>query len=277
MTTEIILMWAAVTAYVVSTALFVLGVSFEKDALVRFGVWAAGAGLLLHAGALGVRWVRVGHGPMRGYYEMTSSLCFLAVFMFLLLVWRYPKTGAVGVVIMPVSLLLVAAAMMAPKGGLEITSTLASYWLIIHVAFAKLATGTLVVSFGLAGVYLIRARSKPESHWHRGLDRLPSQEIVDHLSSRFVFAGFIFWGMMIASGAIWANESWGRYWSWDPIETWSLVVWLVYAVYLHLRQTLGWRGEKIAWVAILALPLALFCLVGIPFVYNTVHSGYLEW
>ena len=82
MTTEIILMWAAVTAYVVSTALFVLGVSFEKDALVRFGVWAAGAGLLLHAGALGVRWVRVGHGPMRGYYEMTSSLCFLAVFMF---------------------------------------------------------------------------------------------------------------------------------------------------------------------------------------------------
>ena len=276
MTTEIILMWAAVTGYVISTALFVLGVSLERDLLVRLGVWAAGAGLSLHFAALAVRWVRIGHGPMRGYYEMMSSLCFLAILMFLGLVWRYPKTAPVGIVIMPVSMLLVAAAMMAPKGGLEITSTLASYWLVIHVIFAKLGAGTLMISFALAGAYLLRARGV-KGPWGRSLDRLPSQEIVDHLSSRFVFAGFIFWGVMIASGAIWANEAWGRYWSWDPIETWSLVAWLVYAVYLHLRLTMGWSGKRISWVAIIALPVILFCLAGIPIVYDTVHSGYLAW
>lgn len=276
MTNEIVLMWAAVTSYVISTALFVLAISFERTGLMRAGVWAAGIGVALHGVALGIRWERVGHGPMRGYYEMTSSMCFLAVLLYLGLVWRYRKTAPVGIVVMPVALLLVATAMMAPKGGLDITSTLASYWLYIHVIFAKLGAGTLVISFGLAVVYLIRSRAIT-GPWSRSLDRLPSQEIVEHLSARFVFAGFIFWGMMIASGAIWANEAWGRYWSWDPIETWSLVAWLVYAVYLHLRQTLGWHGDKLAWVAIGALPFILFCLLGIPLVYNTVHSGYLAW
>jgi ABC-type transport system involved in cytochrome c biogenesis permease subunit len=105
---------------------------------------------------------------------------------------------------------------------------------------------------------------------------LPDQETVDRLSGRFVVAGFLFWGIMIASGAIWANEAWGRYWAWDPIETWSLVVWIIYAVYLHLRLTLGWRGEKIAWYAIIAMPVAMFCLAGIPFLYKaSIHTGYL--
>jgi ABC-type transport system involved in cytochrome c biogenesis permease subunit len=81
--------------------------------------------------------------------------------------------------------------------------------------------------------------------------------------------------MMIVSGAIWAEESWGRYWSWDPIETWSLIVWLIYAVYLHLRYTMHWKGQRLAWYAIISMPIALFCLVGIPTVYDTIHAGYI--
>lgn len=274
MTTEILLMWATVTAYAVSTVLFVVGVSFEKSRIVGFGVWAASLGLAFHVAAVGVRWARIGRGPMLGYYEMTSKLAIVGVALFLILVWRYSKIAPAGVAIMPVSTLLIAAAMMSPKGALELTGTLASYWLLIHITFANLAFGAFVVSFGLAAVYVIRDRSI-SGPWGRSLEKLPAQDIVDHLSSRFVFVGFVFWGVMIASGAIWANEAWGSYWSWDPIETWSLVVWFIYAIYLHLRFTLGWRGQKISWVAIGAMPVALFCLAGIPLVYHTVHSGYL--
>jgi len=83
----------------------------------------------------------------------------------------------------------------------------------------------------------------------------------------------VLWAIMIATGAIWANQAWGSYWSWDPIETWSLIVWLIYAVYLHLRFTLKWGGERLAWFAIIAMPMALFALIGIPAAFHTTHAG----
>ena len=125
---------------------------------------------------------------------------------------------------------------------------------------------------------LLRSGSRERSQggvWTERLSKLPDQDVVEDLFARFVLAGFLLWGIMIATGAIWANESWGRYWSWDPIETWSLIVWIIYAVFLHLRFTLRWKGQKLAWFAIISMPIALFCLVGIPTVYNTIHAGYI--
>ena len=275
MTAEIVLMWIALTFYVAGTAMFVFGVVFEHEKWTRRAVLVSAIGLIPQAVSLGVRWVRLGHGPYLGYYELTAALTFFTVLTFVGMAWRYPKTSSAGIAVMPVALLLIGAAMFAPKSGLEITPALASYWLFIHVAFSDLAFGAFVVSFGLALAYVIRERSDG-GRWAHHLARLPDQDAVDRLSGRFVVAGFLFWGIMIASGAIWANEAWGRYWGWDPIETWSLVVWIIYAVYLHLRLTLGWRGERISWYAIVAMPIAMFCLAGIPFVYSaSIHTGYL--
>jgi len=275
MTAEIVLMWIALTFYVAGTAMFVGGVVFEREKWTRRAVLISAIGLVPQIASMAVRWIRLGHGPYLGYYELTSALTFFTVLLLVGMAWRYPKTSSAGIVIMPVALLLIGAAMTAPKGGLDVTPTLASYWLFIHVVFSDLAFGAFVLSFGLAVAYVMRARS-PEGPWARKLSKLPDQETVDRLSGRFVVAGFLFWGIMIASGSIWANEAWGRYWAWDPIETWSLVVWIIYAVYLHLRLTLGWRGEKIAWYAVIAMPIALFCLAGIPFIYKaSIHTGYL--
>jgi cytochrome c-type biogenesis protein CcsB len=275
MTTEIVLMWIALTFYVAGTALFVFGVVFEREKWTRRAVIVSAMGLVPQAAAMAVRWVRLGHGPYLGYYELTSTLTFFTVLFFVLMAWRYPKLSAAGIVVMPVALLLIGAAMLAPKGGLDVGPTLASYWLFIHVIFSDLAFGAFVISFGLAVAYVIRARSG-DGPWARRLSRLPDQHTVDRLSGRLVIAAFLFWSIMIASGAIWANEAWGRYWGWDAIETWSLIVWLIYAVYLHLRLTLGWRGERIAWYAIIALPIAVFSVAGIPFVYKaSIHAGYL--
>ena len=154
------------------------------------------------------------------------------------------------------------------------TPMLASYWLFLHVAFANMAFAAFAASFGFAVVYLLRDGSK-DGKWARRLAKMPAQGVVDHYVARFALAGFLLWGIMIVSGAIWANESWGRYWSWDPIETWSLVVWLIYAVFLHLRFTRHWQGRRLAWYSVVAMPIALFCLIGIPTVYNTLHGGYI--
>jgi len=255
--------------------MFVGGVVFEREKWTRRAVLISAIGLVPQTASMAMRWVRLGHGPYLGYFELTSALTFFTVLLLVGMAWRYPKTSSAGIVIMPVALLLIGAAMTAPKGGLDVGPTLASYWLFIHVVFSDLAFGSFAVSFGLAVAYVMRARSG-EGRWAHRLSRLPDQETVDRLSGRFVVAGFLFWGIMIASGAIWANEAWGRYWGWDPIETWSLVVWIIYAVYLHLRLTLRWRGEKIAWYAIIAMPIAMFCLAGIPFLYKaSIHTGYL--
>jgi cytochrome c-type biogenesis protein CcsB len=274
MTTEIVLMWAALTCYVVATALFVFGVTFSKDRLVRSGVYVTALGLVPQLISLGMRWVRVGHGPYIGYYEVANGLTLFVVGFFVIAALRNPRISTAGIAIMPVALLILGGAMLAPKGGLPLSANLASYWLFIHVAFANLAFAAFVASFGLAIAFIIRDRSAG-GKWSKRLERLPSQTSVEDLMTRFVLAGFIFWGVMIVSGAIWANEAWGRYWSWDPIETWSLIVWIIYAVYLHLRFTLRWRGERLAWYAIASMPVALFCLIGIPTVFHTIHGGYI--
>ena len=274
MTLEIILMWVALTFYVTATVMFVFGVTFTKTVLTRRAVLVAGLGLAPQIAALAVRWARLGHGPYIGYYEVANALTLCTVALFVIAAWRSPRLSATGLGIMPVAVLLLGGAMLASKADFPITAGLASYWLFIHVAFANLAFAAFAASFGLAVIHVVRQRSKTGA-WARRLEQLPVQDILDDLTARFVLAGFLLWGIMIVSGAIWANESWGRYWTWDPIETWSLVVWIIYAVYLHLRFTLRWRGQRLAWFAIVAMPIALFCLVGIPTVFNTIHAGYI--
>ncbi len=273
MTLEIVLMWTAVTCYAASTILYVVGLVFRMPKTVAIALWVGLVGLTPHLAAIGVRWVRVGHGPYLGFYEVVSSYAFVSVAVLGLLVWRRSDLKLLGVFIMPVSFLLVGAAMFTPKAELEITSTLASWWLTIHVTFAKLSYGAFAASFAIALVYLFRDRAA--GMLGEALAKLPSQEELDDLGSRFIGIGFVFLGIMIAAGAIWANEAWGRYWAWDPIETWSLISWIVYALYLHSRLTLGWRGRKSAWFAVLALPIVLFAFVGVPLVYNSIHGAYL--
>jgi cytochrome c-type biogenesis protein CcsB len=273
-TTEIVLMWVALTFYVAATIMFVFGVTFSKETLARWAVFVSAAGLVPQVVALGVRWARLGHGPYIGYYEVANALTLCTVVLFVIAALRNERLNAAGMGIMPVAVLLLGGAMLASKADFPITAGLASYWLFIHVAFANLAFAAFAASFGLALVYVIREGSK-SGKWAKRLEKLPGQESLDNLTGRFVLAGFLLWGIMIASGAIWANESWGRYWSWDPIETWSLIVWLIYAVCLHLRFTMRWRGTRFAWFAILSMPVALFCLIGIPTVFHTIHAGYI--
>jgi cytochrome c-type biogenesis protein CcsB len=271
-TAEIVLMWVALTFYAAATAMFAIGVTFSKDSLTARALFVSAFGLAFQTASLGIRWERLGHGPYLGFYEVANALVLCVAAFFVIVAWRNPRLNAAGIAVMPVAVLLLGGAMLASKSGVPITAKLASYWLFIHVAFANLAFGAFAVSFGCAIAYVLRERSR-SGKWAKRLVRLPAQDVLDSLTARFVLVGFLFWGIMIATGAIWANEAWGRYWGWDPIETWSLIVWIIYAVYLHLRFALRWHGERLAWYAIIAMPVALFALIGIPLAFNAPHAG----
>jgi len=271
-TLEIVLTWIALTLYAAATALVAIGVVFSKEAFSRRSAAVAALGLVFQTASLGIRWERVGHGPYLGFYEVASALVFFTVASLVVAVWRSPRLAGAGIAIMPVALLLLGGSMLAQNAEVPMTAKLSSWWLFVHVTFANLAFGAFALSFGCAITYVVRERSAT-GKWAQRFAKLPAQDVLENLTVRYVLVGFLFWAMMIATGAIWANEAWGRYWGWDPIETWSLIVWIIYAVYLHVRFTLKWRGERLAWFAIVAMPLSLFALIGIPLAFNTPHAG----
>ncbi len=277
---EIVVMLVGTALYAFASASLVLAVVFSNVKAERWGLCFAAVGFVAQAVSIAMRWIRVGHGPSLGFYEVASALSFIGVGLFLFLVFKYRAFAIAGAVIMPLSLLILGASMLASKGAGQVTGSLASVWLAIHVLFANLAYGCYAAAFVLSVAFLMRDHAQSAARPPRLeplLERFPPQEIVDGLTFKFVGAGFLFQGIMIASGAIWANEAWGRYWGWDPMETWSLIAWAVYAVYLHLRLTIGWEGRRAAWVAVIALPVIIFSLLGVPLAYKSIHGAYLEW
>lgn len=272
---ELIGVWLAILAYAGSTIAFTIGTVFGNRRAEKTGVVLAAVGLAAHATAIALRWIRIGHGPFLGYYEVASLFAFMSVAAFLLLVWRSRALAVAGVAVMPIAFLIMGGTLLVNNEAQMVTGSLASFWLVIHVIFANLAFGAYVASFALAVAFLMKDAGVGHS-WQKLLDRFPEQDALDALTYRFVGAGFVFQTIMIASGAIWANEAWGRYWGWDPVETWSLISWAIYAIYLHLTLTLGWRGRKAAWVAVAALPIIAFSALGVPIAYDSIHGAYLK-
>jgi cytochrome c-type biogenesis protein CcsB len=267
-----VVLWGAVVFYAVASLGLIYSAVFHAEKIMFLSTWVAAIGLVCQTIAIGMRWVEVGHGPYIGFFDAVSSFAFVSSAAYLALVAWKPSLKAIGDIIMPVAFIFLGVAMMTSPSDMGITPALASIWLIVHVFFAKVAVAAMVIAFALAVVYILRDRGKDI----KILNQLPSQSFLDDTVFRFVSIGFIVWTIMIIIGAVWANEAWGRYWGWDPIETWSLIAWIVYAICLHLRLTRGWKGRRFAYLTIAALPLMLFALIGVPFVWDSIHAAYLS-
>jgi len=269
---EIGMQWAAVGIYALSTVLFIAAFVWEKDAWLKWAVRVAVAGLIVHTGALALRWAITGHGPYMRRYEVFSSNVWVAVLMYIVVQWRFPRLRMAGGLVMPVSLLVIGFAVMASPEIRPLPESFKTFWLIVHIYFAKLAYGSCLLgtAFGL----LIIVKNKGWFQTFTG--RLPDSEVLDEYSYKFIAFGFFMIGIMIAAGAIWANNAWGSYWAWDPVEIWSLISWMLFGVYLHLRRVHGWRGEKMAWLALVSLIILIFAIMGVGLFYLSQHSPYLS-
>ena len=215
------------------------------------------ATLLLLAGVI-FRGISANRVPWGNMYEfsITGALSFSIAYLFALVKYKMrwlalPASLAILITIgTAVTLLYVPSAPLVPA--------LKSTWLVIHVSAAIISGGVFLLANFIAGTYLILDRYEQKGARPVWMQKLPSLESLDNFSYRLIALVFPIWTFSVIAGAIWAEAAWGRYWGWDPKETWAFITWVAYAAYLHARVTIGWRGRKAAWLCLLAGSTFLF-------------------
>ena len=199
-----------------------------------------------------------GHVPWGNMYEfsITGALTFTGAYLVAL---RKYDLRWLGLFISLAALLTLGTAItLLYRDSAPLVPALKSTWLVIHVIAAIISGGVFLLSNVIAGAYLYldaRERGAGRPAW---ATRLPSLEVLDQLSYRLVAFVFPLWTFAVIAGAIWAESAWGRYWGWDPKETWAFITWVAYAAYLHARVTVGWKGRRAAWLCLFAGSTFLF-------------------
>lgn len=262
--------------YGLSAFLYLFSWIFKKPTVSRTAYWIAMAGAASNGVGIIMRWMEshalgIGHAPFSNLYE---SLIFFAwtIVMVSLLIERHYKVPALGAVTLPLGFWALAYASLSPNITQQIQPlipALQSNWLIAHVITCFVGYAAFAVGCGVSILYLLKQGK--QSLAASLTELLPDEEILDSMSYQLVIYGFLLLTIGIVSGAVWANSAWGRYWGWDPKETWSLITWLVYAVLLHARNMRGWRGKKIAYLSIIGFLAVLFTYFGVNYLPG-LHS-----
>jgi len=245
---------------------------------VRAALVATTVGLTAHVLGVIIRGLAVHRIPWGDMYEFVTALTCVAVIFFLGLMIRY-KAYYLGLFVMgAVVIALGLAQTVIYTAAGPLVPALQSYWLSIHVTAMTVATGTYFVAAVLGVVYLFAARharlvtAGGSAASARIMRRLPGPDVLDRLAYRTVMFAFPIWTFGIIAGAIWADQAWGRYWGWDPTETWAFITWVVYACFLHARATAGWRGKKAQIIQLAGFGCLIFNLVGVSLFVTGLHS-----
>ena len=270
MKSEMMLFWSAVSLYGLSTFCYIFGMIARQDKLFTAGLFSALAGFLPHIAVIAMRWSASGVSPFISTAESLTLGVFMTIMLFLLFQFSSKKVRPLGVMVMPVAFVLMGwAGTLSKDVAATLAPALQSGWLWVHIVGASGGFAAVLIAAGLGLLYLLKEKNSGGVY-----EKLPDTAALDMLSYRFVAGGFILYSFMMVSGCFWANQVKGTYWNWDPVEVWSLVSWLTYGIYLHLRVTFGWRGKKLAWYAVIALFAMIVSYWGIPFSVETFHSGF---
>ena len=238
----------------------------------RMGVALTVIGFLLSVVGVLTRALAAQRAPWGNMFEFTITAMVFVVGVYLILVWRaglrwlgLPVTmlAAVGNGL-AVTVFYVAVAPLVPA--------LHSVWFLIHIVAAAISGAAFNVGGLMSILYLIKKRAEDRGAVRGYLERVPDSRKIDLIAYRFLAFAFPLWTFTVVAGAIWAEYAWGRYWGWDPKETWALVTWVIYACYLHARSTAGWRGTRAAVIAIIGLASFWFNFVGINLLVSGLHS-----
>ncbi len=229
-------------------------------------------GAVLHLASVAIRGIAVDRVPWGNMYEFTLVVGLIATVAWLATLLKMPQLRYLGLfVMMPVLLVMFLAGTLYTKAS-KLVPALQSYWLAIHVSSVAVAEGILMTSAAITMMYLVRARYErgiASGRFARWGERLPAAASLDKAAYRTVAFAFPIYTAGVIFGAVWAEAAWGRYWGWDPKETWAFIAWVVYAMYLHARATAGWKGNRAAYINLLGFAAMTFNF----FVVNIVISG----
>lgn len=265
---ELQALWATLVLYALAGSLAIFGVVLRRKP-ERMVLTFLLIGLLLQTFSIALRWERVGHGPYINMYEILLSNIWSLILIYALAYWRLPAIRATAALVMPLMFVLMGWLLMSnPYDGSE-PKTYHTIWMFIHIGFAKVFLGTVLVAVGISGVILLR-----QSRFHGGrFAKMPEDSRLDELSFRFMAIAIIFESLMLITGAIWAQDALGRYWNWDPLETWAFMTWIFVAFSLHLRLAYKTSPRTSALMIFGVFILAFLTFFGIPFISSRPHTG----
>ncbi len=264
------------SSIILSVTTFVYGLSaflylvlwvFKREAPGKAATWVATAGLAGNIAGIALRWVEsydlgYGHAPLSNLYESLVFFSMTIILLYLVLERKY-QNRIIGAFVAPLAFLALAYASLSPNISDRIqplVPALKSNWLIAHVVTCFIGYAAFAIAFGISIMYIVKKRSANENGI---VARLPDSKVLDELIYQLVMFGFLFLTAGIITGAVWANSAWGRYWGWDPKETWSLITWFIYSTLIHARMMRGWRGKRIAWLSVVGFMAVLFTYFGV--------------
>jgi cytochrome c-type biogenesis protein CcsB len=266
-----VVFYLALACYLGSTVCYLILLAVRTPWAGRTGHYLLLAGFSVHLLSIVLRYFAAGYTPITNIHEAISFFA-LAVAGLFLFVKRNHPVEMLGSIVLPMVSVMVIWASLLPSDIRPLPPALQSWWLPVHTVFSFLGNAAFVVAFLVSVVYLLTERTIKKKRFSAVLERFPSLETLDALNYRLMSYGFPFLTAGIITGSLWAGLAWGSYWSWDPKETFSLITWIVYAILLHNRLTMGWRGRKTAYMMILGFVLILTTLFGVSFFLGGLHS-----
>ena len=254
-TIDLTFFWIAFWCYLGSFILFTIYSALGRKRIGSVATFLFLAAFALHTVGVAARWWVTAHPPFSTMYEYALSMAWMVAFSFILFMARYRRVS-LGVVVSPMLVIVLVIASLLPKeASKQLMPALQSYWFYIHVTLAALSEGAFIVAAGAGIMYLFKGRADGGP--------LPGRDFLEELVSRSIRIGYpLFTVGALFAGAIWAQRAWGAFWSWDPKETGSLVIWLFYTLVLHQDVRGKWRGGKLAWLSIVGLVIIILSFLG---------------
>jgi cytochrome c-type biogenesis protein CcsB len=277
------IMWMS-ALYVLATVAYFAGLIIGSEFSNKTASAMTWSATVMGLVGLLVRWresylihVDVGHIPVSNLYEVFILFSIITALLYLYYEGKHKTYNMGGFVLLVISS---AVAFLlwygfGSRGASEIqplVPALQSYWMKIHVPANFVGYGAFALAAMLAVAYLIKDTMIKKGKNGVIINRIPDLEMLDEVMYKSIALGFAFFTLATILGAMWAAEAWGGYWSWDPKETWALIVWLNYAAWLHLRLTKGWRGRPLAWWSVIGLFITLFAFIGVNMFLSGLHS-----
>ncbi|RJP86758.1 MAG: c-type cytochrome biogenesis protein CcsB [Desulfobacteraceae bacterium] len=262
--------------YLISSAGYVIFLFAQKEIFHRFSYYLLVAGFAVHTALIGVDCIRIGHIPVNSLHQTLSFAAWTLAGVYILVKYRF-RVNVLGVFAVPFATLIMIAAFLIPEASMAPTRLFKSLWLVVHIVIIFIGEAALALACGTGILYLLQEHAIKTKSNRFFLKRLPSLEFLDRNGYMFIVTGFTLLTIGLITGFIYAQLVWGRFWSWNNKEIWSVITWLIYAALLHERLVSGWRGRRAAIMSIIGFAALLFTFLGVNFLLEGHHDEFTRW
>ncbi len=262
-----------ILCYLTSTVIYFAYLFSQRKGLYRFGLYLLVAGFACHSLWVAGGFYRYGTIPASNLFETLSIASWALAGVFIFFHARY-RLEVLGVYAAPLNAMIMVVAFQLPREPLQVKNLFNSAWLVFHIIAIFIAEAALALACGVGILYLLQENAIKRKQRGFFFKRLPSLDLLDTTGYGCIVVGFTMLTVGLVTGFIYAQNIWGRFWSWDPKEVWSGITWLIYAALLHQRLTVGWRGRRAAVMAIIGFAVILFTFFGVNFLLEGHHGAF---